>query len=268
MKMRPSRVLSRLRAGQVVRSVKLNLADPRVAEIAAMCGTDCIWSDLEHVPNDLHTVENQIRAAKVFDVDVMVRVSRGSYSDLVRPLEMDAAGIMVPHVMSADDARRIAHLTRFHPVGRRPVDGGNADGAYCQIPIAEYIQQANEQRFVIIQIEDPEPMAEIEEIAAVPGIDMLFFGPGDYSHALGMIGQTDAPPVREAMQKVAEVARRHGKFAGTVSTPAGVNERIAMGYQFLNVGSDVTSLAAAFKSFSDAFAQSTAETPPPAKGLY
>ncbi len=68
------------------------------------------------------------RAAKVFDVDAIVRVPRGSYSDMIRPLELDAAGIMVPHVMSAEDARQVVRWTRFAPVGLRPLDGGNADG--------------------------------------------------------------------------------------------------------------------------------------------
>ena len=99
-KMQRSRVLEKLRAGKMASCVKLNLGDPRVAEIAAASGIDCIWICLEHVPNDLREVENQIRAAKLYDVDAVVRVPRGSYSDLIRPLEMDATGIMVPHVMS------------------------------------------------------------------------------------------------------------------------------------------------------------------------
>ena len=133
MQMRPSRVLRKLRVGQVASCVKLNLTDPRVAEIAALCGLVCLWLDREHVPCDLSDIDNQIRAAKVHDVDTVVRVPRGSYSDLIYPLEMDAAGIMVPHVMNADDARRVIWQTRFHPVGRRPLDGGNSDAAYCKV---------------------------------------------------------------------------------------------------------------------------------------
>ncbi len=75
MQMRPSRVLRKLRAGKVASCVKINLADPRVAEIAALCGVDCVWLDREHVPNDLRDIENQIRAAKAHDVDAVVRVA-------------------------------------------------------------------------------------------------------------------------------------------------------------------------------------------------
>ena len=241
--MRPSRTLNKLRAGGVVNCFKLNLADARAVEIAAMAGFDCLWLDMEHVPNDLATIEKGILAAKAHDTDVMVRVARGSYSDYIRPLEMDASGIMVPHIMSLADAQAVVRMTRFHPLGRRPVDGGNADGAFCNIEFLDYLQQANEQRFVIVQIEDPEPLAELEAIAALPGIDMLFFGPGDFSHGIGAPGQWDHPKLLEARQRVVTAALAHGKAAGTVASPASLDELVAMGYRFLTMGADVVGLS-------------------------
>ncbi|NLO74170.1 MAG: aldolase, partial [candidate division WS1 bacterium] len=168
--MRPSRVLAKLRAGGVASCFKLNLADARAVEIAAIAGFDCVWLDMEHAANDNTAIEQGIWAAKSRDVDTLVRVARGSYSDYVRPLEMDASGIMVPHVMSLADAQVVVRMTRFHPLGRRPVDGGNADGAYCKIDFQDYLRQANEQRFLVMQIEDPEPLAELDTIAALPGL--------------------------------------------------------------------------------------------------
>jgi len=253
-KMRPSRVLAKMRAGGVAICMKLNLADPRVAEIAGLCGFDCIWTDMEHVPNTLHDVENIVRAAKMLDVDTLVRVPRGSYSDLIHPLEMDAAGIMVPHVMSAEDARKVAWHSRFHPVGRRPMDGGNSDGAYCMIPIEEYIKQANEQRFVIVQIEDPEPLDELEEIAQVEGIDMLLFGAGDFSQGIGAPGQFDHPRIKETRKRVAEVARKHGKFAGALGSAENFKELVDMGYQFISIGADVVGLWQYFRELMSSVA--------------
>ncbi|MDF2716107.1 MAG: aldolase [Paenibacillus sp.] len=154
-----------------------------------MAGFDCNWTDMEHVANDWSAVEKQILAAKVHDADTIVRVARGSYSDIVKPLEMDAAGIMIPRIMSLADAKTIVGHTRFYPFGLRPADGGNADGGYSSIPFTEYIREANEQRCVIVQIEDPEPLDELDDIANLPGIDMLFFGPGDISQAIGVPGQ-------------------------------------------------------------------------------
>jgi len=253
MELRKSRVLSRMRSGQFASCTKLNLADPRVVDLAARLGFDCIWTDIEHVPNTLHDVENQVRAAKIYDVDMLVRVKRGSYSDLIHPFEMDASGIMVPHLMSAEEARQIAYYTKFHPVGRRPIDGGNADGAYCMIPAKEYAAQANRERFVICQIEDPEPMEELDEIAAVEGIDCLFFGPGDYSQGIGLVGEFNHPKVLDARRRVAEVARKHGKFAGTVGSLDNLRELVDMGYQFINIGADVLGLVDYFKHIVEGF---------------
>lgn len=250
-KMRRSRTLELLRAGKTVLSVKLNTTDPRVTEIAAMMGFPCIWIDVEHTANDYFVTEHQIMAAKIHDTDILCRVPRGSYSDYIRPLELDSAGIMVPHIMSVEDAKRVVHMTRFHPIGRRPVDGGNADACYCNIGQAEYNRQANDQRFIIFQIEDPEAMEHIDEIAAVPGYDMLFYGPGDYSHSIGHSGEMDHPDVVAGFRKVAEAAKKHGKFAGTVGSMANARERVEMGYQFINIGADVIGLSAYFRELAE-----------------
>ena len=241
MHMRKSKVLKTMREGRVAVSIKLNLRDPRCAELAAMAGYDCIWIDMEHVPNSMLDVEETVRAAKIYDVDVLTRVSKGGYNDFIRPLEADSTGIMVPHLMSYEEAKKIVYFTKFHPIGRRPIDGGNADGSYCLVPEADYIKEANEERFVVVQIEDPEPLAELEEICALPGIDMIFFGPADFSQGLGypadLKEQVDA-----ARRRVAECARRHGKWAGTVGSPANFAELADMGYTFINVGADVIAL--------------------------
>lgn len=250
--MRESRVLKKMRAGKVATSIKLNMADPRIAEIAAMCGFDCIWVDMEHVPNDYSVIENVIRAAKNYDTDVLTRVAKGCYSDYIRPLEADSTAIMVPHVMSLKEAREIVYFTKFHPIGRRPVDGGNADGKYCLLPANEYMRAANEQRFVVIQIEDPEPMEELEEICALPGIDMIFFGPADFSQGLGIPNDFGNERILEARRRIAYTARKHGKFAGTVGGAGNQDELIKMGYQFINLGSDVRALSSYFQSITAA----------------
>jgi len=258
--MRPSRVLAKLRAGEMATCFKLNLADARAVEIAAMAGFDCLWADMEHVPNDLAVIEKGIWAAKAHDTDVLVRVARGGYSDYIRPLELDAAGIMVPHVMSLADAQNVVRMTRFHPIGRRPVDGGNADGAYCNIEFVEYLKQANEERFVVVQIEDPEPLAELDAIAALPGIDMLFFGPGDFSHSIGAPGEWEHPQLLDARRRVAEAALAHGKFAGTVASPANHEELQELGYRFLSMGADVVGLSQYCQSIMAEFNKRPSDT--------
>lgn len=236
-----------MREGGVAVSIKCNFSDPREAELAAACGFDCVWIDLEHCPTGIATVGEFVRAAKIYDCDVLTRVGRGSYSDLIRPLEADSTGIMVPHLMSLEDAKRIVYYTKFHPVGRRPVDGGNSDTCYGCEEMTDYARTANEERFVIVQIEDPEPMAELEKICALSGIDMIFFGPADYSQGIGKPFQFDCAELQEARVRIAETARRHGKFAGTVGGPGNIRALSEMGYQFVNVGADVEALKAYYK---------------------
>lgn len=240
--MRRSRVLQSLRNGNNVTSIKINLADPRATEIAALAGFDCIWVDQEHVSQDWSALEASIWATKVHDKDILVRVPRGAYNNYVKPLELDATGIMVPHIMSLADAKQIVHHTRFHPVGRRAIDGGNADGAYTGLDFEQYLKEANEQRFVVLQIEDPEPLDELEAIAALPGYDMLFFGPGDFSQGIGAPGKWDHPLIAETRKRIAELARKHHKFAGTVGSPENYRELQNTGYQFINIGADVVGL--------------------------
>lgn len=231
-----------MRDGGVAVSMKLNFSDPGEVEIAAACGFDCVWVDLEHVPASVSSVSEFVRAAKIYDCDVLTRVSKGSYSDLIRPLEADSTGIMVPHLMSLEEAKKIVYYTKFHPIGRRPLDGGNADAGYVCEDMMGYLTTANEQRFVVVQIEDPEPMAELEEICALPGIDMIFFGPADFSQGIGKPLQFSDPQITEAKRLVAETARKHGKFAGTVGGPGNFEELVKMGYQFINLGADVVAL--------------------------
>lgn len=240
--MRRSRVLETLRAGQVASCFKINLDSSRAVEIAAMQGYDCIWVDNEHTASDWSLIERQINAAKIHDCDTLARVRRGSYSEYSIPLELDAAGLMVPHIMNLNDAREVVKRTRFQPLGMRAVDGGNADAAYCNIPLAEYLEQANQQRFIVLQIEDPEPLEELDAIAALPGYDVLFFGPGDFSHAIGDAGNMKNPRVLEARKRIAEAAVKHGKFAGTVGAPETLDERIAEGYRLVTMGADVIAL--------------------------
>ena len=251
--MRPSKVLEKLRSGKTVCCVKFNLVDPRVVEIAAACGVDCIWLDMEHTACDWNDIENQIRAAKIYNVDTMVRVARGSYSDYVRPLELDAAGLMVPHIMNLKDAENVVRTTRFHPIGRRPVDGGNADGMYTMINFKEYIKEANEKRFIVFQIEDPEPLDELDKIAQLDGYDMLFFGPADFSHGIGHPAEFDNPFLVETKRKIPQIAKKYGKFAGTVGNLQNLQELIDLGYNFINLGADVVGLTKYYSEIADTF---------------
>ena len=247
-KMRKSRVLTKLRNNEIALSTKINLIDPVSVELAALAGFDCVWLDMEHIPCDWDAICNMIRTAKIYDMDAMVRVSKGSYSDLIKPLEADATGIIYPHLMNYEEAKKLVYFTKFYPVGRRPIDGGNADAMYCQIDIKSYIKQANSERFVMVQIEDPEVVADLERIVQLEGIDIIFFGPGDFSQGIGAPGDFDNPQLIATRKKIAEVCKKYGK---PCSTPCGIHqfkEYTSMGYNFINLGADVLGLGSYWKN--------------------
>jgi 4-hydroxy-2-oxoheptanedioate aldolase len=246
--MRNSRVLREVREGQVASCLKLNITHPVVVELAGRAGASVVWLCNEHVPGNWTDIEHCVRAAKIYDMDVIVRVSKGSYSDYIKPFEADAAGIMVPHIESAEEARRIVDTCRFLPLGKRALDGGNVDGGFCQIPMVEYIEQSNREKFLIFQIESPEAVEKIDEIAAVPGYDFLLFGPGDYSHRIGDPGNIQHPAVLAARIQVEEAARRHGKKLFGVGAPGSPSELLERGYVITSVASDVHSLGTAFNA--------------------
>ncbi|MGD0342499.1 MAG: aldolase/citrate lyase family protein [Bacteroidales bacterium] len=256
MKMRESRVLKKLRSGEIVNCFKLNFCDGQAADLVAGTGFDCLWIDREHLAGDWNVLNAQNWAAKAHDVDVMVRVPRGSYSDYIKPLEIDATGILVPHIMNLEDAKRVINMTRFHPVGRRPVDGGSADGFYTALDFNDYLKQANEQRFVVLQIEDPEPLKDLDAIAALDGYDMLFFGPGDFSQGIGAPGDWNNPKLIETRKLIAKIANNHGKFAATSGSIDKLNEFIDEGYKFINIGADMVGLNQYCNTLIDTFNRS------------
>lgn len=261
MKLRPSRLLRELKEGKNPCTLKLNLNDPRVIEIAGLAGASAVWMCNEHVPNDWTNLENQVRAARLHDMDSIVRVSKGSYSDYIKPFEMDATGLMVPHVTTADEATKIVEMTRFKPIGRRPIDGGNIDGAFCQIPITDYLAHGNAERILILQIESPEALENVEEIAAVPGFDMLLFGPGDFSHLIGKPGQVNSPEVAAARKRVAAAGKKHGKHLMMPGMVAPRAELEAEGWRVFNLGADVLSMASAFNKLVSDYTGVAAATP-------
>ena len=267
MKLRRSRVLQEVRKGLVATTAKINLSDPRVVELCGLAGYSAVWLCLEHVPNDWHDIENCVRAAKLHDIDIIVRVSRGSYSDYIRPFECDATGVMVPHVGSAAEARKVVDVCRFHPMGNRALDGGNSDGAFCQIPLHDYLNHSNTERFLILQIESPEALENVEEIAAVPGYEFLLFGAGDFAHRIGKAGQYTCPEVDAARRRVEAAALANGKRCMSVGLLLEAHLLIERGYSMVNLASDVVGLGSYLGHQLASFDQEPV-APAPSPSLY
>ena len=154
---------------------------------------------------------------------------------------------MYPHCMDGCEAARAARLTRFHPIGLRPVDGGNIDGDFCTVPLTDYMAHANAQKFVIVQIEDKEAIEHIDAIVATEGIDVVFVGPGDLSQSLGVPGQAGDPRIVAAIEAVAAACAKHGKHWGVPTSEANIRKYYDMGARFLTMGADVLGIHQYFK---------------------
>jgi 4-hydroxy-2-oxoheptanedioate aldolase len=241
------------REGILSSCVKLNLNSPDSVEIAGLSGFSAVWICMEHGSASWNDISHLVRAGKIHDVDVIVRVSKGSYSDYVKAFECDAAAIMVPHVTSAKEAAAVVEICRFQPLGKRPLDGGNADGAYCVAAQRDYLANGNQEKFIALQIESPEGLEAVEEIAAVEGYEALTFGPGDFTHRIGKLAGDSAPELLAARERVEAATKRFGKFGfgvGVQGTPEQIKER---GYGILNLSSDVQALESSWRAAIDGF---------------
>ena len=164
-----------------------------------------------------------IMAIRERGAEAVIRPRRSGPDAVYRLLEIGAAGLVVPHCMNAEHAREIVRNTRFAPIGQRGMETVCLDADYMMADAKEYFEFANRETFVVVQIEDREAVEDVEAIAAVEGVDGLFFGPGDLAQSYGIPLQFDHPTMREALERVAGAATEHGKIlSSTVATEVGL----------------------------------------------
>ncbi len=234
---------TRLRRGEVLVGTFLNLGSALAAEACGVAGLDWVVIDLEHGSGSEADLVGQLHGARAGGIHAVVRVESAERPRAGRALDLGAEGIMLPRIDSLDEARvAIAHL-HYPPDGDRGVATYNRACAFGTRPDA--IAAAGQRTAGIVQIETPAAVAAASEIAALDGVDALFVGPGDLSHAMGIFGRTDAPEFQTALRSVIDAAHRHGRAAGIlVPTPAAVPGALALGFTLVAVGSDSTLLVA------------------------
>jgi 4-hydroxy-2-oxoheptanedioate aldolase len=238
--MRTSKIKAKLKRDEPVLLTTLHLIDPSLYELAGLMGFDGIWMDLEHHGYSVETAMTLMRAARVGSTDIMARPAKGEFMRMGRLLEAGAQGIMYPRCDNADEAREVVSWAKFAPLGRRGIDSANADNPYCTMPLEEYVRAANEQTFLVVQLEDPNAVANAESIAAVEGVDVLFFGYGDFSVLSGIPGQFDHPLIEKAARTIADAAKNTGKHWGTPSASVDRTKQLMdMGARFLCHGADI-----------------------------
>ena len=152
--MRKSRIKEKLRRNEPALITTLHFIDPSLYELTSLMGFDGIWVDMEHHSTSVETASTLMRAARVGASDIVARPAKGEFMRMCRMLEMGAQAIMYPRCESAAEAAEVVKWAKFHPRGQRGVDSGNADGWYCGAPLAEYLNFANEETLIIIQLEE------------------------------------------------------------------------------------------------------------------
>ncbi len=235
--MRKSKLLGKLRANKPARMCALGHFIPSFICQAAHFGYDAIWLDLEHRAMTDREVQTLLAYFHRFDIDCMLRAPTLEKTRLYRYLEDGANGLMIPHVSTAEKARMLVDAVKFPPIGDRGLDGAGLDSHFYLQGGDEYVEEANRETFLVVQIETLQAVENVEEIAAVNGVDGLFIGPGD----LGLrIRRTKTDMTLElAYEKVAAAAKRFGKAWGCPApTPEAVEKLHAQGAQLLAHGGE------------------------------
>lgn len=213
-------------------------ASPLVAEAIGHAGFDWGVIDMEHTPLDMMEVIHLLQAVAATKMIPIVRVPWNDKVTIKRVLDAGATTLLVPFVQSAQEAHAAVAATRYPPRGVRGVVGMSRASRYGTSP--HYLTNAHQHMGVIVQLETPQALAQLDEIAAVEGVDGIFLGPADLSAAMGHVGQLTHPEVTGLMQRTAQRCRALGVPVGTVGgDPQTVAQYRAAGFDFLGIASDL-----------------------------
>jgi len=232
---------ARLAAGETVHGIFSGLASPMAAEVAAAAGADFVLLDLEHGGGGEEQVGPTVVATGAYGVPTLVRVETGERIRIGRALDSGAAGIMVPRITSATEAEdAIAHF-HYPPFGDRGVASYNRAAAWGMNPAA---LDGRCTSTAIVQIETLGALADVERIAAIEGVDVLFVGPLDLSYALGAPRDFTGVNFVAALEKVVSAAKTHGVTPGILAGDLTAAKRFMdMGFRFIAHSSDSVLLA-------------------------
>jgi 4-hydroxy-2-oxoheptanedioate aldolase len=223
---------------------------PEIAGAMKTAGYDFLFIDLEHSAMSLDTCSQISAAAIQAGIAPLVRVPEGDHNLATRALDSGALGIIMPHVESAAEARTIVARQKYPPMGQRSVAGPMPQLSYAPIPAKDAMQAANESLLVIVMLETESAVSRADEIAAVPGVDVLMIGTSDFTASIGLQGQFEHKRVIKAYDTVIAACRKHNKWAGMggVGTEDAMARYIKKGVRFVLSGNDLNLLMAAATS--------------------
>lgn len=253
----PLSLKERLAKDQLCRVFALSrIVNPVVIELFGRAGGfHGFWLDQEHASYGTEQMVMAAIAAQANGMDMFVRVPPTGYWQVTQCLEAGVGGIMAAQIRSPEEARRFAAWARFAPEGSRGLNGNGRDAHYTFTPLAEFVERANRNAWVGIQIETAEALQSVEAIAEEPGVDFLFVGPADLSLALGVVGRFDDPLLWNAIQRIADAARKAAKPWGCVAPDAEFAKKaVDHGCLLLTIGGEVLALRRGIEHLQRAYA--------------
>ena len=239
--MKSNPVKTKLGKGDAVfGTLVFEFASTGLARIASAAGAEFAIFDMEHTGWGIDTIRMLLASCGGADLVPMVRVPATEYHFMARALDMGARGLMVPMVETAEQARRIVEFTKYPPAGRRGAAFGMAADDFSSVDAAAAIQSANAQTLLIAQIETALGLENVDAIAAVEGIDVLWIGQNDLTNFLGIPGTTHHPKYLDAVRQVIDAVRRHGKAAGFMAMDVPQGQMLLhQGFRMLAYGGDI-----------------------------
>jgi 2,4-dihydroxyhept-2-ene-1,7-dioic acid aldolase len=211
---------------------------PSTAEALGSVGFDFLVVDMEHTPIDTPQMIGILQAIAGTPAQAIVRPPWNDMVMVKRAMDAGAQTLLFPFVQNADEAKRAVASTRYPPDGVRGVAGTHRGSRYGTIP--NYLKRANEEACVIVQIETLPAFDQLRSIAAVPGVDSIFIGPGDLSASMGFIGDIGNAAVQDKLKEGAQACKRLGKPSGIIGmSPDMAGKFIEYGFSWVAVGSDM-----------------------------
>ena len=209
-----NRLPGMLRSGNRLRGIFNSLPSPAIVEMCGYAGFDFVILDNEHGSANLETTENMLRAARASGIAPVVRCLR---HDIARILDMGASAVQIPMVDSAQEARDLVQQVRYPRIGRRGSAFSSRAAGYGAFPGIPHTQRSNDGIALIVMVETPEAVEQAAEIAAVDGVDAVFVGPNDLSHAMGFDNDWKAPAVEAQIERALRAVSGAGKCAGIIA---------------------------------------------------
>lgn len=241
-----NKLRNKLRSGESVYGFWITLEAPTLTEIAVAAGLDWIVIDAEHGHLDWNDIVAHLRCAVRSETVALVRIEELNGALIKRALDIGADGILIPWVETVEQLKQAVAWAQYPREGVRGI-GAERATAWGQC-LAEHTRQANEHVLVVPIMETVAAGRNIHQLAQVPGVDLFFFGPADYSSTAGYRGQWEGPGVAEQLLAMKDALRKAGKHCGVMATSnENVTERVAQGFQIVGLGSDCGLLCRALR---------------------